>query len=81
MSKKLFTEQEIEILKHNKYVKRVGPKGITYTDEMKQFTMKEMEKGFYERAFLREFYIMPAFRKRGFSRVLYDATLNLIKYC
>jgi len=39
------------------------------------------EKGFYEWAFLREFYIMPAFRKRGFSRVLYDATLNLIKYC
>jgi len=35
MSKKLFTEQEIEALKQNKYVKRVSPKGITYTDEMK----------------------------------------------
>ncbi len=45
MSKKIFTEQEIETLKHNKYVKRVGPKGITYMDEMKQFAMAEMEKG------------------------------------
>ncbi len=45
MSKKIFTKQEIEILRDNKYVKRVGPKGITYTDEMKHFTMAEMEKG------------------------------------
>ena len=45
MSKKTFTEQEIEILRNNKYVKRVGPKGITYTDEMKHFTMAEIEKG------------------------------------
>ena len=45
MSKKIFTEQEIEILRQNKYVKRVGPKGITYTDEMKHFAMAEMENG------------------------------------
>ena len=45
MSKKIFTEYEIEILKDNKYVKRIGPKGRTYTDEMKHFTMAEMEKG------------------------------------
>jgi transposase len=45
MSKKIFSEQEIEILRDNKYVKRVGPKGITYTDEMKHFTMAEIEKG------------------------------------
>ncbi len=45
MSKKIFSEQEIEILKLNKYVKRVGQKGITYTDEMKHFTMAEVEKG------------------------------------
>jgi len=45
MSKKIFSEQEIEILKLNKYVKRVGKKGITYTDEMKHFTMAEVEKG------------------------------------
>ena len=45
MSKKLFTEQEIEILNQNKYVKRVGPKGITYTDEMKQYAISESEKG------------------------------------
>ena len=45
MSKKLFTEQEIEALKQNKYVKRVSPKGITYTDEMKQYAISESEKG------------------------------------
>jgi len=45
MSKKIFSEQEIGILKSNKYVKRVGQKGITYTDEMKHFTMAEVEKG------------------------------------
>jgi transposase len=45
MSKKLFTEQEIEILSKNKYVKRVSPKGITYTDEMKHFAIAEWEKG------------------------------------
>jgi len=47
MSKKIFTEQEIEILKQNKYVKRVGPKGITYTDEMKHYAIAEWEKGKY----------------------------------
>lgn len=47
MSKKLFTDQEIDILKQNKYVKRVGEKGITYTDEMKQFAIAESEKGKY----------------------------------
>ena len=45
MSKKIFTDQEIAILQQNKYVKRVGPKGITYTDEMKQYAIAEWEKG------------------------------------
>ena len=45
MSKKLFKEQEIEILKQNRYVKRVGQKGITYTDEMKQYAMSLSDKG------------------------------------
>lgn len=47
MSNKLFTEQEIEVLKQNKYVKRVGPKGITYTDEMKQFAIAKFEEGYF----------------------------------
>ena len=33
------------MLKQNIYVKRVGPKGITYTDEMKRFAMEEANKG------------------------------------
>lgn len=45
MSKKIFTNQEILILSQNKYVKRVGPKGITYTNEMKQFAIAEWENG------------------------------------
>jgi len=45
MSNKLFTELEIEVLKQNKYVKRVGPKGITYTDEMKHYAISKSEKG------------------------------------
>lgn len=46
MSKKLFTEQEIEVLKNNKYVKRVSLRGITYTDEMKNFAILKSEEGF-----------------------------------
>jgi len=45
MSKKLFTENEIKTLKQNKYVKRVGPKGITYTDELKQYAISKSEEG------------------------------------
>ena len=41
MSKKLFTEQEIIILKQNKYVKKVTSKGITYTDEFKRIFIDE----------------------------------------
>jgi len=45
MSKKIFTEQELALLQQNKYVKKVSSKGITYTDEMKQFAIAEWEKG------------------------------------
>ena len=40
MSKKLFTEEEIIILKQNKYVKKVTSKGITYTDEFILFSQQ-----------------------------------------
>ncbi|ASZ65602.1 hypothetical protein CJ306_09720 [Bacillus cereus] len=33
MTKKLFTEREIQILSNNLYVKSVSQKGITYTEE------------------------------------------------
>ena len=36
MSKKTFSEQDIEILSKNKYVKNVSNKSITYTDEFKK---------------------------------------------
>ncbi len=45
MSKKLFSEIEIAILKKNRYVKNITSKGITYTDEFKSYVISEVEKG------------------------------------
>jgi transposase InsO family protein/transposase len=45
MSKKLFTELEIQQLKKNVYVKNVSPKSITYTDEFKSYVIAELSKG------------------------------------
>lgn len=45
MSKKLFTEEEVSILKQNKYVKKVSSKGITYTDEFKRIFIDESNNG------------------------------------
>lgn len=45
MSNKIFTQDEIEILSRNKYVKRVSDKGITYTDEFKRLFIAENENG------------------------------------
>lgn len=45
MSKKLFSEREIEILASNKYVKSVSEKTITYTDEFKRIVVTENKKG------------------------------------
>lgn len=41
MSKRLFSVEEIEILKNNIYVKKVSSKGITYTDEFKKIFIEE----------------------------------------
>ena len=43
MSKKHFTEKEIEILSNNPYVKSVSSKGVTYTDEFKRIFIAEMK--------------------------------------
>lgn len=45
MTKKLFTEKEIQILSKKQYVKSVSQKRITYTDEFKRIFMEENEKG------------------------------------
>jgi len=45
MSEKLFTAEEIEILQENPYVKKVSEKAITYTDEMKEYFIREYEGG------------------------------------
>lgn len=49
MSKKLFSNEDIEILSKNKYVKKVSEKGITYTDEFKRLFIAENEKGKFPR--------------------------------
>lgn len=45
MSKKLFTEKEINILSKIPYVKSVTSKGITYTDEFKELFIVQNEQG------------------------------------
>lgn len=54
MSNKIFTQDEIEILSINKYVKRVSAKGITYTDEFKRIFISENEKGKLPRTIFEE---------------------------
>ncbi|MEI3044490.1 MAG: IS3 family transposase [Romboutsia timonensis] len=54
MSKKLFTEEEIIILKQNKYVKKVTSKGITYTDEFKRIFIDENGNGKLPRVIFEE---------------------------
>jgi hypothetical protein len=45
MSKKILTQEEIDILANNKYVKHVSAKGITYTDEFKRIFISQNEIG------------------------------------
>lgn len=45
MSKKQFTEEDIEILSQNSYVKSVSETTITYTEEFKKFFISEYEAG------------------------------------
>ena len=45
MANKLFTEDEINILKQNKYVDRVTSKYITYTEEFRELFLIEYQKG------------------------------------
>jgi transposase len=45
MSKKLFTNKEINQLSNNPYIKSVSTKGITYSDEFKQIFIAESENG------------------------------------
>lgn len=45
MSKKIFTDEEINILSQNKYIKKVSTKGITYSDEFKELFIVENQNG------------------------------------
>jgi len=47
MSVILFTKEQIEYLKTNKYVKHVSEKGITYTKEFKEYFINEYNKGLF----------------------------------
>lgn len=55
MTKKLFTEREIQILSNNLYVKSVSQKGITYTEEFKHIFIEENEKGKLPRNIFEEY--------------------------
>ncbi|BCA36931.1 hypothetical protein BwiPL1_53130 (plasmid) [Bacillus wiedmannii] len=69
MTKKLFTEREIQILSNNLYVKSVSQKGITYTEEFKHVFIEENEKGKLPRNIFEEcgFDIDMIGMKRGMS--------------
>lgn len=54
MTKKQFTEKEITVLTDNHFVKKVSPKGITYTDEFKQHFISEFMKGKFSRQIFEE---------------------------
>lgn len=54
MSNKIFTQDEIEILSSNKYVKHVSTKGITYTDEFKRLFIAENGMGKIPTAIFKE---------------------------
>lgn len=45
MSKREFLVDEIKVLNKNPYVKHVGSKGITYTEEFKALFIEEKNKG------------------------------------
>ena len=77
MSKKLFTEEEIIILKQNKYVKKVTSKGITYTDEFKRIFIDENGNGKLPVLYLRVSvsFIAPPFLKAVRHLLAEDLTL------
>lgn len=54
MSKKLFTNEEIELLLKNKYVKNVTSKGIIYTDEFRKIFISENNNGKFPRQIFEE---------------------------
>ncbi len=54
MSKKIFTEEQIETLAQNKYVKNVTNKAITYTDEFKKNFIAENQNGKFPREIFEE---------------------------
>jgi len=54
MSNKIFTEEEIQLLSKNSYVKKISEKGITYTDEFKRIFIVKNEKGKLPRVIFEE---------------------------
>ena len=58
MSKRKFTEEEIKLLKENKFVKKVSEKGITYTEECRREYTNLISTGMSKK---------EAFRKLGFD--------------
>ncbi|WP_092277554.1 IS3 family transposase [Brevibacillus centrosporus] len=55
MSKKIFTEKEMNQLKRNSHIKSVSAKSITYTDEFKRIFIVEYEKGKFPRQIFEEY--------------------------
>ena len=67
MSGKLFTGEEVEILKKNPYVRNASEKAITYTDEFKEYFINEYSQGKLPSQILRSIGLEP--RLLGKDRV------------
>ena len=73
MERKNFTEEEINKLKENKFVKSITTKSISYTDEFKKLFIEESNKGkgptriFIESGF--NPYVLGSRRIKEFSRL------------
>lgn len=55
MSKVTFANEEIEILKSNRYVKKVGDKSISFTREFKEIIVRESRDGKSQMRILSDF--------------------------
>ena len=67
MSEKLFTEEEIEILRKNPYVRNASERSVTYTDELKEYFVSEYSQGKMPSQILRSIGLEP--RLLGKDRV------------
>ena len=83
MSKRDFTEEEIKELNKNPYIKHVGTRGITYTEEFKAHFIEEKNNGKFTTEIFRnagfDTKIIGRKRMDGFSNRIMKKGIDKIK--